>query len=221
MRYSWLFRHKILREGIFNSIRDLCPQEQQLVLDVGCGKKRYRDLFRGAKYFGIDLPFSNSEGNRADVYGSALALPFRDKTFDCVISTEVIEHVPDPVVFLSQVSKVLALEGCLLLSAPFFWPLHEEPYDFYRFTIHGLRELLRKQGFTVKEVIKRGGFASVMVQLAGDYFKTKNKMINTITDVVFGILQVAAVWFDSIFPTEKYATGWTIKAIKNENSPHQ
>jgi SAM-dependent methyltransferase len=55
--------------------------------------------------------------------------------------------VPQPAAVLAEAWRVLRPGGVLLLSAPFFWPLHEEPHDYYRYTRHGLQHLLEQAGF--------------------------------------------------------------------------
>jgi hypothetical protein len=52
---------------------------------------------------------------------------------------------------------VLRPGGWLVLSAPFYWPLHEEPHDYFRFTRYGLEHLMREAGFTRIEVRPDGG----------------------------------------------------------------
>jgi len=71
------------------------------LLDVGCGQKPYKGTyFAGAEsYIGIDFATPNSQ---PDVVGSALDLPFDDQSFDTVVSTEVLEHVPDPLQALGE-----------------------------------------------------------------------------------------------------------------------
>jgi SAM-dependent methyltransferase len=64
-----------------------------------------------------------------------------------VFSSQVLEHVPDDRGVLRECARVLRPGGQLVLSVPFYWPLHEEPHDFRRFTNHGLRFLLQQAGF--------------------------------------------------------------------------
>jgi ubiquinone/menaquinone biosynthesis C-methylase UbiE len=71
---------------------------------------------------------------------------------DAVLSTQVLEHVADPLSVLAEFFRVLKPDGRLWLTAPFVWYLHEEPYDYYRFTSHGLRFLLERAGFIEIEV---------------------------------------------------------------------
>ncbi len=72
--------------------------------------------------------------------------------YDAVLCTEVLEHVPEPGRVVREIWKILAPGGKVILTVPFLSRLHEEPHDYFRFTKHGLRELLDRTGFHVFEV---------------------------------------------------------------------
>jgi len=113
------------------------------------------------EYIGLDLPpyiSANKSKNQADVYGSALNLPFKSESFDTVLSTQVLEHVPEPKKMLEEVYRVLKNGGCLILTAPMIWGLHEIPNDYYRYTEYGLRYLAESIGFKVVYIGTQTGF---------------------------------------------------------------
>ena len=80
---------------------------------------------------------------------------FPDASFDVVFLMEVLEHVAAPDAALSEIHRVLAPGGRLVLSTPFLLEVHEAPHDYYRFTEYGLRHLLR--GFEAIRVDRRNG----------------------------------------------------------------
>ncbi len=217
MRYSWAFRYRLVREGIHNSLAELRPEKAGRVLDIGCGHRPYRELFPGSQYLGMDMPVSYGEGSSPDAWASAAALPFADGSFDCVVCTEVLEHLEDPARAVNEMRGVLRPGGCLLLSSPFIWPLHEQPRDFLRYTRFGLESLLMENGLEVVATIKRGGFWSVMVQLASDrYYPVgrKCRAFTALSDRLWGLLQWAAWKCDQKSNDDNYALGWTVKAVK-------
>src|SRR5947209_3075622 len=97
------------------SLRLCAPFVKGLVLDVGCGRRPYeKSFFSGAsKYIGTDYL---SDRSQPDVVSSALEIPFCSDTFDTVVSTEVLEHVPDPLRALREMRRVLKPSGHLVLS---------------------------------------------------------------------------------------------------------
>lgn len=127
------------------------------VLDVGCGNQPYRYLFDGT-YVGLDL----SPSRRPTVVGTADALPVHTGSFDGVLCLEVIEHVEDFERVIREIHRVLRPGGRLLLSAPMSWGLHYEPHDYWRFTPHGLRAVLRRNGFETREVVRIGGLFALV-----------------------------------------------------------
>lgn len=134
------------------------PGLQGDLLDIGCGKKPYMHLFPNVKrYIGIDVPSTMHGLSSVDVMGTGLALPFRKGCFDSILCTEVLEHTLDPLMALCEMWRVAKPGGTLLLTVPLSEQLHEEPYDYYRFTKHGLIYLLQKSGWKVMRIYERGG----------------------------------------------------------------
>lgn len=127
------------------------------LLDVGCGGRPYEAwLPGGVRYFGLDT--SASVASRPDAWGTATELPFEDGPFDTILCTQVIEHLAEPAAALQEMARVLGHGGRLILTAPQAWFLHEEPFDFYRYTRFGLEHLCRKAGLEPVDVRSQGGF---------------------------------------------------------------
>src|SRR3546814_8619033 len=75
-----------------------------------------------------------SAEKRPDVAADGALLPFPDQSFEAVICSEVLEHVPDPRLVLDEIARVLKPGGCLLLTVPFLFRIHADPHDFGRYT---------------------------------------------------------------------------------------
>jgi SAM-dependent methyltransferase len=137
------------------------------LLDVGCGNKPYRDVFSHvSEYIGMDRPAPEVDGQRPDaagrrahydVEGCADRIPFPDGRFESILCTQVIEHMPDPRRFFAEAARVAAPGAVLILTAPLINPVHEAPYDFYRYTNYGLTELCLEAGWRVDQVMPLGG----------------------------------------------------------------
>lgn len=129
------------------------------VVDLGCGMKPYQAwLGRGAqRWIGFDLPASASGRPKADAFAFGHTMPMRDASADCVLSTQVIEHVPNPWQVFEEMARVLRPGGAAIVTAPQAQWLHEEPHDYYRYTKYGLMELARRAGLEPVRVVPFGG----------------------------------------------------------------
>jgi SAM-dependent methyltransferase len=105
---------------------------------------------------------ASASERRPDLYYDGNRLPFEDASFDTVLSVQVLEHTPRPQPLLHEMSRVLRRDGLLILNAPFSARLHEEPFDFFRYTPHGLRSMCAEAGLEITEVWDQGNFWSVI-----------------------------------------------------------
>lgn len=122
-----------------------------VLLDYGCGGSPYRELFPNADY------------RRAD-YISIMGLDYQvaedcsiqcdDATFDVVLSTQVLEHVREPALYLSEAYRVLKPGGRLILTTHGAFYDHGCPFDFRRWTTDGLSFDLKDAGFKPEETFK-------------------------------------------------------------------
>lgn len=181
------------RAGLRDAMVEFSPKLTGQLLDVGCGSKPYRSLFTVDAYIGLDI---DSEISRqrgiADQLYDGNAFPFSDGSFDSALCNQVLEHVFNPDEFLGEIARVLKPGGKLLLTVPFVWDEHEQPYDYARYSSFGLRALLEKQGFKVVYHKKLGADPSIIFQLANAYlFKVSQslpksiKLLVTVTVMAF------------------------------------
>ncbi len=160
----------IARRALWVAISHEAGAMHGRLLDVGCGTKPYQDLFNVDAFVGMDID-SQSCRNRgiADCLYDGITFPFESESFDCALSNQVLEHVFNPDDFLKEIVRVLKPGGRLLLSVPFVWDEHEQPYDYARYSSFGLRALLEKNGFKVLHHKKLGADATILFQLANAY----------------------------------------------------
>jgi SAM-dependent methyltransferase len=155
---SYLHPRHIAQREIASFVRSEGTKLDGLLLDVGCGRKPYgKWLPNVERHLGVDMPSTMHGPEHADVWASALALPFADATFDSVLCTEVLEHTPDPAIGLREMARVSKAGTLLLLTVPFSEQLHEKPYDFCRFTSYWLEHLLKITGWEILQLRPRGG----------------------------------------------------------------
>lgn len=142
----------------------------QRVLDVGAGTAPYRSLFSHCDYRTHDFGQAPSlEGRYAqlDYVSDIISIPVPDQSFDVIICTEVLEHVPEPIRAIQEFARILKSGGRLLLTAPLGSWLHMEPFHFYGgYTSYWYRRFLPEAGFTIECIEKNHGFFTFFGQEA-------------------------------------------------------
>lgn len=105
-------------------------------------------------YVALDYPATSERfyGSKPDVFGDASRLPFADDGVDHIVCLQVVEHLSDPSGSLREMQRVLRPAGCAWLSIPFVYPIHNEPYDFQRYTEFGLRREAAAAGFELVSI---------------------------------------------------------------------
>jgi SAM-dependent methyltransferase len=129
------------------------------ILDLGCGAGNSVDLFRrhdpNVDWVGVDIGGSLEVGNRrrtdaAFVTYDGQHIPFPDASFDLVYSSQVLEHVRDPLGQLREVKRVLRPGGALIGSTSQLEPYHSRSY--WNYTVFGFVSLCADAGLAVAEV---------------------------------------------------------------------
>jgi len=170
------------RRELYRAVRAFAPYLQGRLLDVGCGQKPYQPLFACTEYIGMDVEQSGHphQAERVDVFYDGRTFPFPAVSFDGVVCNQVLEHVFNPDEFLCEIHRVLKPDGMLLLTVPFVWDEHEQPYDYARYTSFGLRHLLQMHGFRVVSHRKTLSNARILFQLAGLFlYKSSRRLRRT------------------------------------------
>jgi SAM-dependent methyltransferase len=131
-------------------------------LDIGAQTGPYAEWFPNR--VAIDL------APRAGIHvvTDAQRLAFCNASFDVILCTEVLEHIPEPQSAIDEMFRVLAPGGRLVLTTRFLFPIHDAPHDYFRFTKYGLRYLLRRfDALDVREETTAVGTLAVLVQRLG------------------------------------------------------
>jgi SAM-dependent methyltransferase len=195
------FLHTLMLEA---SLKQCGAYVKGVTLDVGCGHKPYeKTFFAGAeKYVGMDYLTDRST---PDVVGSATDIPLPDASFDTVVCTEVLEHVPDPLKALKEMYRVLKPGGRLILSTPMYWPRHEVPYDFFRYPYDGLLHLIKESGFELTELYNRGRSYTFIAVILQSTHPINWKPVTWLINRFF-------LWCDTRLKHDIHTLGWAFVA---------
>lgn len=151
--------------SIWRDLSQLLRATRGTVADIGCGAQPYRPLLgEGTVYIGVDTP------DAEDHFGYAIPdvrqldgnrWPLADGEADAVLSTETLEHVPEPRTFLAEAARCVRPGGQLVLTVPFAARWHYVPHDYWRYTPASLKLLLEEAGFEDVVVWSRGNATTV------------------------------------------------------------
>lgn len=136
--------------------------------DLGCGKVPLYASYRGtaSAVTCVDWPQSAHVSLHVDVeVDLGGVLPFADASFDTIVLSDVLEHVPRPELLWREMSRLLAPGGHALINVPFLYGLHEVPHDFGRYTEFALRHFAEQVGLRVVVLEPVGGSLHVLADL--------------------------------------------------------
>jgi len=143
------------------------------LVDLGCGQAPLYGAYKSyvADSTCVDWPNSAHGNEYIDVECDlAQRLPFENETFDTVVLSDVLEHVPEPEALWKEMGRILVRGGRVLLNVPFFYWLHETPHDYYRYTEYALRRFAEREGFKVLVLQPLGGAPEVLADIVGKVF---------------------------------------------------
>lgn len=218
IEHNWL-----IKKAVNDKLRTRLPDLSGRVVDLGCGVKPFeKDILQYVdEYIGVDWG-NTLHGIHADVIADLnRQLPIESDVADHVVSFEVMEHLAEPQIMLSEAFRILRRRGHLTLSVPFQWWVHEAPWDYYRYTRHGLEYLLQKVGFTNVMVAPTTGFWSMWI-LKLNYQTVRlakgprpvRMLARTLLIPFWWINQHLAQAMDRLWPEDRETAGYFVTASK-------
>jgi SAM-dependent methyltransferase len=179
-----LFGHPyaLARTALRHSLKRLAPAlPPGPMLDVGCGTMPYRALFpQASPYEGLEINQERQQKNpRVTYFYDGETMPMAANHFAAILCSEVLEHSFVPERLLAECHRVLRPGGVLLLTMPFLWPEHEQPWDSQRFTHFGLRQRLVAAGFRVDRMLKLNPGFPALLQLMIDWLESLDRRLQS------------------------------------------
>lgn len=148
------------------------------MLDAGAGEMQYKEYCSHLNYVSQDLcEYTGGENvdyglqtkqwntSKIDIVSDIIDMPVEDASFDAVLCTEVLEHLPHPEKAIKEFSRIIKKNGVLLLTAPFCSLTHFAPYHYCTgFNIFWYEKHLEENGFKLVEQECNGNYYSYMLQ---------------------------------------------------------
>jgi SAM-dependent methyltransferase len=140
------------------------------LIDLGCGNAPLSAVYAPYvdKFYWADWP--NSPHQKFDLdYEVDLngTLPFEPSSFDTVLLSDVLEHIPAPDKLFGQIAGMLRPGGSLIVGVPFLYHIHEYPNDYYRYTRFKLERFGQDHDMEVLEIRELGGALDCLADLSG------------------------------------------------------
>lgn len=155
------------------------------ILDAGAGELRNKQLCDHLNYVSQDFAGYTGTGNsaglqtgnwdtsRVDIVSDICSIPEPDASFDCILCSEVFEHLPNPIDAIREFSRLLKPEGKLILTAPFVSLVHFAPFHFcVGFSRYWYEHHLPAHGFKINELTPNGDWFSLFEQEAARFGTT-------------------------------------------------
>ena len=147
------------------------------ILDAGAGELKYKPFCEHLEYVSQDFAKYDGKGNGLglqtgewsqsglDIISDITEIPEPAGSFDAILCTEVLEHVPRPVDTLRELGRILKYKGTLLITAPFCAMTHFAPY-FYQtgFSRYFYEYWLKELGFKIIEIKWNGNYFEYLAQ---------------------------------------------------------
>jgi SAM-dependent methyltransferase len=204
------------------------------VLDAGAGQCRYKPLFAHTSYHAQDFAQYEGSGDGPlqetwnyaplDYVCDITQIPVEDGSFDTVLCTEVLEHVPDPISALRELCRVTREGGSLILSAPLGSGVHQEPYHFYGgFSPYFYEKFLNEFGCEVVEIKPIGGLLRHAAQELHRAARTMEASAEVMTPerrfLMMDWMPRLLGEMDGRYFVEQFTVGYMVEARKRTVSP--
>ena len=138
------------------------------LLDLGCGNVPLYEAYKDYVTENICVDWENTlHKNKHLDFECDLSkpLPFSNGEFDTIILSDVLEHIPEPEMLWREMARILAKDGVLLMNVPFFYWLHEQPHDYYRYTEFALQRFVERSDLKLVNLRPIGGAPEIVTDI--------------------------------------------------------
>lgn len=192
------------------------------LLDLGAGQAPlygvYREFVESVTC--VDWPGSPHPSRYVDHYLDLnQPLPLDDEAYDAILLTDVLEHIERPDTLWSEMARVLAPGGRLMLATPFLYWIHEAPHDYLRYTEHMLRRCCIRNGLEVLELEATGGSPEVLLDIVGRHLAWSPTLSRLHVAASKALLALPPVRRLSSRSSRWFPLGYTLVARRSDRQP--
>ena len=157
------------------------------ILDAGAGELQFKPFCKHLKYVSQDfgkydglgdqtgIQMKKWDNSKLDIISDITSIPVESESFDAVMCIEVLEHVPDPILALNELHRLLKPNGYLIITAPFCSITHFSPFHFSSgFNKYFYKTFLEKNNYQIIEITPNGNFF--------DFLSQELRRVNDVTD---------------------------------------
>ena len=185
--YFWVtYRRKILDKLLEKNRK----YYKGIVLDIG-GRDRGRfqkPKDRVEKWIFADIEEEHSPDIILNVCNMG---QIQDESIDVISAIELFEHVENSEKGLRECYRVLKKDGIMILSAPFLYPIHSDPYDFQRWTEERWKRELKETGFKIEKFEIMGRYFTVLVDMEKTFIKSLPRILKWPLYLFYPLLDLA------------------------------
>ena len=154
--------------------KNLSVHARGKLIDLGCGKVPLYSAYKNFVDEVVCVDWQNT------IHGTSFldfdcdlnrVLPFQDNEFNTVILSDVLEHIAEPNHIWTEIARIMAPGGKVLLNVPFFYWIHERPHDFHRYTEYALSLYASKANLNVICLKPLGGSIEVFTDLLSKHLQ--------------------------------------------------
>jgi SAM-dependent methyltransferase len=188
------------------------------LLDLGCGHVPFYGIYKNCVTNITCIDWENSmHKNQFLDFTVDLnqALPIQNEVFDSIICTDVLEHIFNPALLVSEMARIMKKGGNLILGVPFYYWLHEAPHDYYRYTEFALKNLLESNGFKILKLEPYGGSPEIFGDLIAKHLSKVPLLLKIHNSLWIRLLKLSFLLKASRKSAKKFPLGYCVVAQKN------
>jgi ubiquinone/menaquinone biosynthesis C-methylase UbiE len=169
-------RNEAVRQAWLEKVLTNIPKDKR-ILDAGAGELANKKYCSHLNYVSQDFCQYDGGGdnkglhtgtwdtNQIDIVSDITDIPQQDESFDIVLCSEVLEHLPNAVLALQEFQRLLKKDGVLILTAPFCSLTHFAPYHYSTgFNRYFYEYHLKQLGFEITEISANGNYFEYLGQ---------------------------------------------------------